>query len=241
MSEILLNVTRTYFNRVQKNADHPIRGRTSAFSDYQIVLYSSVTSMLENASRSPHTARLILAEMPEMKELFTNWHQLRENLHFIYSNDPNAPFLHKTISTVLEADAEPQSSLHCRIAGKFSETEQLLNCVLSYLHQLHQVSSESTLFRISLVLREVIANAILHGNQSDCSKSVELSIEVHHRTNRLAMEVRDEGNECDFGTIYRVREPDKDYSSDRHGVDLIRHFSSDVRIEDNRLRVEFEL
>ncbi len=241
MSEIILNVTRTYFNRIQKNADHPIHGRTSAFGDYQIVLFSSVASMLENVPEIPKTTHLILAEMDEMKELFTNWHQLRQNLHFIYSNDPSAPFLHKTVGSVLNESQEPRSSLHCRIAGKFSETEQLLNCVLGYLHQLHHISNESTLFRISLVLREVIANAILHGNHSDCSKSIELSMIIDHRSNRLLVHVRDEGTDCDLNQIYRVSEPEAEYPARQHGVDLIHHFSSDVKIENNRLRIEFVL
>ncbi len=239
MGEILLNVTRSYFNRIVGDADYPIRGRTSAFGDYHVILFDDVPSMLEDAPDSSVNTRLILAEIHELRELFSNRRSLEKNLHFIYSGNPNEIYLSKMVRNVLDLSTNSHSSLHCRISGVFSETENLLNCALGFLRQLHKVSSEVILMRISLVLREVIANAILHGNKSDCSKNVELSLIVDGNSNKLFVEVSDEGKDCDLQNIYRRTEPS--HEARQHGIDIIHHFSSNVHANGSTLRIEFEL
>src|SRR5204863_1372951 len=51
--------------------------------------------------------------------------------------------------------------------------------------------SEESAFGIEMALREAVTNAMVHGNQEDESKSVEVILNCHD--NELVIEIRDQG------------------------------------------------
>jgi anti-sigma regulatory factor (Ser/Thr protein kinase) len=93
---------------------------------------------------------------------------------------------------------------------KTGDTDSLNFIISSELANVHEVISESQgLFRehgthaatrISVVLRELLANAIMHGNQNVASKIVKCRVEkTEERTFRITVE--DEGEGFDFASL----------------------------------------
>ncbi len=78
-----------------------------------------------------------------------------------------------------------------------------------------------------LSLREALANAILHGNQSHPQKRVQLDC-FHESDGSMLVVVQDEGHGFDPGTVRDPTRPENVLRAGGRGIYLIKHFMDEV-------------
>lgn len=93
-----------------------------------------------------------------------------------------------------------------------------------------RIHDENTMFDIRLILNELIANGVLHGNKCDNKKCVALSVKIEN--NKVKIEVSDEGE----GFIYNksLYNPTELKCSGR-GLVIVEGLSDEFYIHDNKI------
>ena len=92
---------------------------------------------------------------------------------------------------------------------------------------------------VELALREALANAILHGNQSDPTKRVAVACFCDCEANRgLLLVVRDEGAGFDPAEVPDPTTADTIYSAHGRGIFLMRQLVDEVRYRNGGNEVE---
>ena len=82
-------------------------------------------------------------------------------------------------------------------------------------------------FGIEMAVREAVTNAMVHGNQEDEAKSVEVVFNCHG--NELEIEVRDQGEGFDLGSVPDPTDPANLMKTSGRGIFLMRTFMDDVQ------------
>ena len=98
-------------------------------------------------------------------------------------------------------------------------------------HMSHMVGfDEDTLHWISIAVRESVANAMKHGNQSDEAKrvTVEFTTSPAERPSELAIVVRDQGEGFDPDEVADPLAPENLLKSSGRGIFLIKSFMDEV-------------
>lgn len=123
-----------------------------------------------------------------------------------------------------------------RIPSETGAGRRVLTSVLDRLRE--QAWIEQEICGVHLALEEAIVNAIRHGNDSDVSKQVDIHCCLS--SDKLWIEVIDEGPGFDPHAVPDPRDPENlDIPSGR-GLLLIRHFMSHVEYCDRGNRVVME-
>jgi serine/threonine-protein kinase RsbW len=86
--------------------------------------------------------------------------------------------------------------------------------------------SDEAAFAIEMAVRESVTNAIVHGNQEDEGKSVELTLSCSR--NELEIEVKDQGKGFDPATVADPTDPENLLKTSGRGIFLIRTFMDEV-------------
>ena len=86
--------------------------------------------------------------------------------------------------------------------------------------------SEELSFGIEMALREAVTNAMVHGNQEDESKSVEVIFNCHD--NELEIEVRDQGEGSDPAKVPDPTNAENLLKTSGRGIFLMRTFMDEV-------------
>lgn len=81
-------------------------------------------------------------------------------------------------------------------------------------------------FTIDMAVREAVTNAVVHGNQEDETKSVEVVFNC--LGNALEIEVRDQGQGFDPTSVPDPTEPANILKTSGRGIFLIRNFMDEV-------------
>jgi serine/threonine-protein kinase RsbW len=89
---------------------------------------------------------------------------------------------------------------------------------------------------IMIAVTEAVNNAIKHGNQSDSSKNVHLSLSLDE--NLLRFIIKDEGSGFDHHSLPDPTAPENIDKPGGRGIFLMRHLSDDVNFKDNGRTVE---
>ena len=85
---------------------------------------------------------------------------------------------------------------------------------------------EEVAFGIEMAVREAITNAIVHGNEEDETKSVEVSFSC--RAHLLEIEVKDQGEGFDPASVPDPTEPGNILKTSGRGIFLMRSFMDEV-------------
>lgn len=85
---------------------------------------------------------------------------------------------------------------------------------------------KAVIFRISFMLRELINNAVEHGNQFDEEK--EVHVQVIQNDKRMSFGVQDEGPGFEIDVIEQI--PDQHLRVRNRGIILIREFGFDIEV-----------
>jgi serine/threonine-protein kinase RsbW len=86
--------------------------------------------------------------------------------------------------------------------------------------------SEELSFGIEMAVRESVTNAMVHGNQEDESKSVEVIFNCHD--NELEIEVRDQGEGFDPGSVPDPTNAENLLKTSGRGIFLMRTFMDEI-------------
>ena len=85
---------------------------------------------------------------------------------------------------------------------------------------------EESAFGIEMAVREAVTNAMVHGNQEDEAKSVEVIFNCHE--NELEVEVRDQGEGFEPGDIPDPTNPENLLKTSGRGIFLMRTFMDEI-------------
>lgn len=85
---------------------------------------------------------------------------------------------------------------------------------------------EQAAFGIDMAVREAITNAMVHGNQEDEAKSVEVILNC--QGNALEIEIRDQGEGFDPADVPDPTEPANILKTSGRGIFLMRSFMDEV-------------
>ena len=91
--------------------------------------------------------------------------------------------------------------------------------------------SEDSYGNILVALTEAVNNAILHGNKSDSSKNVDISIK--HSPTKISFIIKDEGIGFDYANLPDPTDPVNIEKINGRGVFLMRNLADEVTFEDN--------
>ena len=86
--------------------------------------------------------------------------------------------------------------------------------------------SEELSFGIEMALREAVTNAMVHGNQEDENKSVEVIFACHD--NELEIEVRDQGEGFDPAEVPDPTNAENLLKTSGRGIFLMRTFMDEI-------------
>jgi serine/threonine-protein kinase RsbW len=98
---------------------------------------------------------------------------------------------------------------------------------------------EDEVMQISMAVREVVVNAVLHGNAYDPGKKVSLDFET--TGNNLVITIRDQGKGLDLTKIPDPLSPDNLLKTSGRGIFLIRSFMDEVEIHPSDTGTEIKL
>jgi serine/threonine-protein kinase RsbW len=98
---------------------------------------------------------------------------------------------------------------------------------------------EDEIMQISMAVREVVVNAVLHGNAYDPEKKVSLDFET--TKGDLVITVRDQGKGLDKAKIPDPLSPDNLLKTSGRGIFLIRSFMDEVEINPSPMGTEIKL
>ncbi len=93
-----------------------------------------------------------------------------------------------------------------------------------------QKMSAKKVFSILMSVSEAFNNALVHGNKFDCSKLIAVNINVNE--NSLTADIIDEG--IDGIKKIKSRQSPGMHAESGRGINLIEHFSSEVKYEEER-------
>ena len=89
---------------------------------------------------------------------------------------------------------------------------------------------------IMVSLTESVNNAIIHGNQSDESKNVNLTLEIVE--NEVIFTVKDQGKGFNVNELPDPTSPENLEKIGGRGIFLMKHLSDQVKFTDNGTKVE---
>lgn len=89
---------------------------------------------------------------------------------------------------------------------------------------------------IMVAITESVNNAILHGNQSDSKKMVDLSLEL--ADDKITFTIVDQGPGFDFENLIDPTAPENLEKVGGRGIFLMKHLADEVNFEDEGRNVE---
>lgn len=124
------------------------------------------------------------------------------------------------------------------IPSSFNAVDLCVRDVLAVLEKHDALSDESMLFKISFVLREVMNNAVEHGNRFDTEKVVHC--DIHYESPVLRINITDEGEGFAINdTYYEILDDEK--RERRRGLKLIEDLNFTIEVEKTTISLLLDL
>jgi len=122
-------------------------------------------------------------------------------------------------------------------SSTFENVDLIVKEIIDVLKTISELNNDSTLFMINFMLRELLNNAVEHGNENDKSKSVYCEIDYDYPY--LSFKVEDEGK----GVITLKKEYDIDdlLRERNRGMELILKYGFIVNIDGNKVHAIYEM
>ena len=122
-----------------------------------------------------------------------------------------------------------EAELALRVPSDVSLIEEAVELVARHLDA-HFVDPRTIRFNFRVALSEALSNAMLYGNGADAAK--EVSIRVQFGRTAIEMEVADEGEGFDPGTLSDPTTPDRLSHPEGRGIYLIQRLVDEVRFNE---------
>jgi serine/threonine-protein kinase RsbW len=127
-----------------------------------------------------------------------------------------------------EADLIPVSAPKTRLSFSLASTMESVDAVEAAAEKmaLEAGLDEDERFHVTMAVREAAVNAVLHGNEYDPAKSIEVSLE--NTGAALVFTIADQGRGLDPETLPDPRAPENLLRGTGRGIFLIRSFMDEV-------------
>lgn len=120
--------------------------------------------------------------------------------------------------------------------SSFAEVDEVVKESILVLNKMDIAGLEKVEFRINFMLREILNNAVEHGNRFDRTKKVMLSIKYEDGV--LFFRVQDEGSGIDYNrhgiNDFVLRERNR-------GYEVIKNFDFEVSLEGNVVEISLNM
>jgi serine/threonine-protein kinase RsbW len=123
-----------------------------------------------------------------------------------------------------------------KIKSTFELVAATVDQITALLQEKYQLD-KAVIFRISFMLREIINNAVEHGNQFDESKLIHIIVEVDE--NNMSFRVQDEGKGFTLQILEQV--PDHYLRVRNRGIFLIKEFGFEIEVSGQVVQVQMHL
>lgn len=126
-----------------------------------------------------------------------------------------------------------------KIASSFQAVDDAVNAILAQFREQGKLTDPHVLFKVSFMLREIMNNAVEHGNCFSPDKSV--YVKAQYFPSHLMFEVSDEGEGIPFNFL-NPRLGDGNLLRERQrGIETIQDMAFALEIIHNRVLIRFEL
>jgi anti-sigma regulatory factor (Ser/Thr protein kinase) len=112
---------------------------------------------------------------------------------------------------------------NCELCATLPPTLEAGEEFIARLRACYIATGFKRVFAAELVVREVLANAIVHGCGGDSSKQVFCLVRI--RPTRLTIRVQDQGDGFDWRTVHQARAED----CSGRGIEILRRYGARVR------------
>lgn len=121
--------------------------------------------------------------------------------------------------------------LKISIKSSFEEVDRAAQIIKSFMEQNLQNADKRSIFIIVFSLRELLNNAVEHGNDFDFNKDVYCDFSIEGR--RITIEVKDQGSGFDIDMV-RKRITEKEFLSERtRGISTLENIGFKIDVNDN--------
>ena len=124
------------------------------------------------------------------------------------------------------------------ISSNFNAVDATVRDIIEILREFEAVNKKGTLFKISFMLREVLNNAVEHGNKFDESKMIECR--VFSKDRFLIFNIKDEGDGILYDEHYDKKN-DYNMRSRNRGLGLILEYGFKFAALGNAMEIRLDL
>ncbi len=125
------------------------------------------------------------------------------------------------------------------VASTFEAVDQIVKQIDQNIALYCERIDASTLFKINFMLREMLNNAVEHGNHFDADKKVQCRIEAID--DYIYFHITDQGSGVDLTCDPRSEECQFKLETRRRGLATVRKLNFDVVVNGNTVTVSFDL
>jgi serine/threonine-protein kinase RsbW len=138
------------------------------------------------------------------------------------------------ILSALETTIRGMNNIHIEVPS-LSENIRMIESFIDNAREKFQLDDD-IYGNIMIAITEAVNNAIKHGNQSDSSKNVSLSLSLDDSLIKFIVE--DEGQGFDFENLPDPTAPENIEKPGGRGIFLMKHLSDEVRFKEGGRIVE---
>jgi len=138
------------------------------------------------------------------------------------------------ILSALETTTRGMNNIHIEVPS-LSENIRMIESFIDNAREKFQLDDD-IYGNIMIAITEAVNNAIKHGNQSDSSKNVSLSLSLDD--SQIKFIVEDEGQGFDFENLPDPTAPENIEKPGGRGIFLMKHLSDEVKFKEGGRIVE---
>jgi len=108
-----------------------------------------------------------------------------------------------------------------------SDISRIKPTINNVLTSIREELTENEFFDVKLTLDELLVNGVLHGNESNPGKSIDLKVDINN--DKIIIKVEDEG----LGFVYRKRKPVTTFAETGRGLMLVDGICDSFSVNNN--------
>ncbi len=126
-----------------------------------------------------------------------------------------------------------------KISSNYRDVHLVVLDVIELLKLKCSITDKNLLFTINFVLREVLNNAVEHGNRFDESKKIHITVD--YELPKIVFTVKDEGDGFTMDEDHVSQDVNYVLRERNRGMQLIRDMNFDVDVEHTQVRLVLDL
>lgn len=184
-----------------------------------------------------HFPLILIVEKEHVDSLFRSL----ENVHILEKDNDICVMFEGLIETLdlFYANSSTLSSVNLIQKSSLEMIDNAVHQLERFVHSSKDVE-QVDLFKVNLMAREILTNAVRHGNKNDLSKNVYISYFLWtDHTFRLV--VQDEGPGFDYFQYLDTIKREDELRVQHRGIFLINSFAKTIIPEGNKISIEIKL